>query len=241
MSIAKAIVKKVFNTLGYRIQSNKVVPEKNSMTDGLERMKQLNINPGTIIDIGAAEGTWTMDALKLWASAKYELIEPLVEQKGKLEQLKSLHPNVNYHMAVAGEAPGEAALNISPDLDGSGIYGRESVNTRRVPIVTIDDIAKNKPGNYIVKFDTHGYELPILKGASETLRRTDLLIIEVYGFRISPTCLLFHELTAYLDTIGFRMIDIVGTLRRKCDNAFWQADAFYLRSNNPVFENNNYI
>jgi FkbM family methyltransferase len=241
MSITKTFVKKAFDKLGYRIQSNKIIPEKNSMTDGLERMKLLNINADTIIDIGAAEGTWTADALKLWPSAAYELIEPLTEQKVKLQQLKLLHPNVNYHMAVAGEAPGEVHLNISPDLDGSGIYGQDSGNTRKVPVVTIDDIVKNRPGSFIIKFDTHGYELPILNGAKETLKKTSLLIIEVYGFHISPTCLLFHELTAHLDSIGFRMIDIVGTLRRKSDNAFWQADAFYLRNNHPVFENNNFI
>lgn len=241
MSIAKAIVKNVFNKLGYRIQSNKIIPEKNSMADGLERMKQLKINPETIIDIGAAEGTWTADALKLWPSASYELIEPLTEQKAKLEQLKLLHSNINYHMAVAGEEPGEASLNISPDLDGSGIYGWDLPSARKVPVITVDDIARNKPGRFIIKFDTHGYELPILKGAAETLKKTDLLIMEIYGFHISPTCLLFHELSAYLYTIGFRMIDIVGILRRKNDNAFWQADAFYLRNDHPVFINNNFI
>jgi len=241
MSVTKTFVKKAFDKLGYRIQSNKTVLEKNSMTDGLERMKMLNINVDTIIDIGAAEGTWTADALKLWPSAAYELIEPLTEQKAKLEQLKLLHPKVNYHLAVAGETPGEVYLNISPDLDGSGVYGKESDNTRKVPVITIDDIVKNRPGNFIIKFDTHGYELPILNGAKETLKKASLLIIEVYGFRISPTCLLFHELTAHLDTLGFRMIDIVGTLRRKSDNAFWQADAFYLRKDHRVFENNNFI
>ena len=54
------------------------------------------------------------------------------------------------------------------------------------------------PGPHLIKLDTHGYEVPILCGATETLRNTNLLVIETYNFRLieaacffmksSPTC-----------------------------------------------------
>jgi FkbM family methyltransferase len=167
------------------------------------------------------------------------LIEPLTEQQDTLEQFKRLNPNVHYHLAVAGEEQGEVILTISDDLDGSGVYGEQTGNSRKVPVIAIDDIAGGVE-SCIIKLDTHGYEVPILKGAAKTLINTHALIIEVYGFRISPTCLLFHELTAHLDALGFRLIDIVDIMRRPKDNAFWQADAIYIRKDHAVFLDNNY-
>ena len=204
-------------------------------------MNKLGLRPDIVVDLGAAQGTWTEKALTIWPNAQYHLVEPLAEQVAFVKPLQEKHPNITVHLAVAGEAPGEAALTVSPDLDGSGVYGGAvEGQIRMVPVMTIDEIARQSKGSVFMKFDTHGYEVPILKGASETLKRTDALVIEVYGFPLSPTCLLFHELSAYLDSVGFRLVDIVDVVRRPGDEAFWQADAFYLRKDHPVFQKNSY-
>lgn len=240
MSIITVAIKKFLGKVGYEIKSksfNYDGPE--TMSGGLERLKLNRIIPDAIIDVGAAQGTWTTKALACWPESSYELIEPLLEQRETLEALKKTHSNINYHMAVAGEKCGEVLLNISDDLDGSGIYGEQTGNSRKVPVVTIDGITA-AARTCMIKLDTHGYEVPILKGAVKTLLKTEALIIEVYGFRISPTCLLFHELTAHLETLGFRLIDLVDIMRRPKDNAFWQADAIYIRKDHAVFLDNNY-
>lgn len=240
----KSAIKKMVSLTGYTIYKNGYLPFNNhsydSMEMGLQRLKHLGISPGTVIDLGAAQGTWTEKALSVWPNAKYELVEPLSEQTAVLEKLKTAYPNISHHLSVAGESKGEVFLNVSSDLDGSGVYGEESANARRVPVTTIDEMVRNKTGDILIKFDTHGYEVPILKGAVEALKRTSALIIEVYGFRLSPTCLVFHELSAYLDGLGFRLVDMVDIMRRPGDQVFWQADAFYLRKDNPVFEKNTY-
>jgi len=79
-----------------------------------------------------------------------------------------------------------------------------------------------------------------LKGAVQALRNTQLLIIEVYGFKISPTCLIFQQFANYMDNLGFQLVDIVDTMRRPGDQAFWQCDAFFIRKEHPVFQNNSY-
>ena len=67
------------------------------------------------------------------------------------------------------------------------------------------------------------------------LEKTVAIIFEVYGFNISPTGKLFHEVTIYLSDKGFRLFDIVDVTRRPADNAFWQADAVYRQKSNQVF------
>jgi FkbM family methyltransferase len=237
----KSFIKKLISSAGYTLHNKGYVPENlGSMAAGLTRLKAMGLSPNLIIDIGAADGTWTEKSLVVWPAANYRLVEPLAEKTESLDKLDRAYPNLRYHLAVAGEISGEVDLNVSPDLDGSGIYGNHAGTLRKVPVMTIDTIAAGIKGPVLIKFDTHGYEVPILKGATETLKRTDVLIIEVYGFHISPTCLLFHELSAYLDELGFRLADIVDVMRRPGDKVFWQADAYYLRKDNPLFLKNSY-
>jgi hypothetical protein len=54
------------------------------------------------------------------------------------------------------------------------------------------------PGPYMIKLDTHGYEVPIRLGAKETLRNANLAVIETYNFRIQGSSLLFHEMVAHM-------------------------------------------
>lgn len=244
MKILKSTIKKGLNRLGYnlaKIKPNKKMDkETNTMSSALERLKNLGIDPKCIVDVGAAKGSWTKLAIQNWPEATYELIEPLIEQKNNLSTLRSMYTNVNYYQAVAGEMPGHIPFSVSNDLDGSGVYGEGSDNIRHVQVITVDEICKEKSGPFMIKLDTHGYEIPILKGAKEALSNTDALVIEVYGFYVSPTGKLFHELSVFLYELGFRLVDIVDIMRRPKDKAFWQADAFYLKEANPIFEENSY-
>jgi FkbM family methyltransferase len=237
------MIRNILSSAGYTLQRKTVGSiskshDENSMAAGLERMKKIGISPKNIIDVGAAQGSWTKKAMEIWPSAEYHLIEPLRENEYALKQLQLKNPKVQYHLSVAGEDIGTVNLHVSEDLDGSGIYGDDGDKTRSVPMMPIDNLMSNDES--LIKLDTHGYEIPILKGAKVTLQKTSLLVIEVYGFFVSPTSLLFNQLTNYLDEIGFRLIDMVDIMRRPGDNAFWQCDAFYIRKDHPVFRRTTY-
>ena len=104
MSIISSFIRKTLNSAGYTVYKTDMGShDPGSMAAGLERISKLGIQPGTVVDLGAAQGTWTEKALKIWPAAKYELIEPLVEQTEVLKKLKSLHENIDFHLAVAGE------------------------------------------------------------------------------------------------------------------------------------------
>lgn len=64
-------------------------------------------------------------------------------------------------------------LNVSGDLDSSGIYGAAAPNPHVVPATTIDlEVAeRGLQAPFVIKLDTHGFELPILNGARGTLRK----------------------------------------------------------------------
>ncbi|MBE9545660.1 MAG: FkbM family methyltransferase, partial [Proteobacteria bacterium] len=121
--------------------------------------------------------------------------------------------------------------------DGSTVngWGGES---RQVPVKTIDAIVseRNLTGNFLLKFDTHGYELPILKGARQTLNKTSIIIMEAYNFQISDNALRFHEMCANMESLGFRCYDIADPMLRDYDKSFWQMDLFFCRNDEKIFK-----
>jgi hypothetical protein len=82
--------------------------------------------------------------------------------------------------------------------------------------------------------------VPVLEGASAVLQRTELLIIEAYNFTLTPGCLRFHELCAWLESRGFRCCDLADPMRRPADGALWQMDLAFAPSSSPLFGNNHY-
>lgn len=209
------------------------------MIGGMSRIKDLGIEPTLIVDIGAAKGSWTKNALDYWPESVYKLIEPIREQIDMMPKSISNNAKVEIIEGAVGEKTGTVSFSITEDLDGSGVYG-EGENNRMVNVNNLDEICKDSHGSFVLKLDTHGYEIPIFEGAAKTLKYTDAIIVEVYGFYVSPTGKLFHELSDYLMDKGFRLYDIVDVMRRQNDNAFWQADAIYLRADHMVFNDNSY-
>lgn len=246
----KKLLRGFFRALGLEVRRIQPPPpprkpaiRPDSMRAGLERVKKNGVNPSALIDLGAAQGLWSLEAVNVWPQAKFVLFEPLEERREELQALTKTYPNFLPVHAAAGSEKGVTRFQVSDDLDGSGVYdsGADGGN-REVQVTTIDDeIARLQlRPPYLLKFDTHGYELPILDGAKETLKQTDLIVMECYGFRIAQSSLLFSEMCAHMEQLGFRLADVVDIMRRPGDDLFWQCDAFFLRSSHPSFRRNTY-
>ena len=197
--------------------------------------------PATFIDVGASNGIWSLRARRHFPHAKFLLFEPLTERQAALARLKATH-GFDIVPAVAGAQPGSIAFNVDPALDGSGVAAPGEAGTRNVPVEAIDAAvaARHLPGPYGLKLDTHGYEIPVLEGATQVLRSTQLLIIEAYNFQLTPGCLRFHELCVWLEARGFRCCDLADPMRRPGDGVLWQMDLVFAPAASPLFTTNRY-
>jgi FkbM family methyltransferase len=195
----------------------------------------------TWIDVGASDGSWSLLARRHFPSAKFLLFEPLAERQAALDALRARH-GFEIVAAAAGAHAGSISFHIDSNLDGSGVAAAESGGTRPVPVETIDEAvaAHALPGPFALKLDTHGHELPVLDGATRTLARADLLIIEAYNFTLAPGSPRFHELCAWLETRGFRCCDLADPMRRPGDGALWQMDLAFAPAASPLFKSNRY-
>ena len=64
--------------------------------------------------------------------------------------------------------------------------------------------------NILIKIDCQGAEIPILKGATSILERTDFIILEIPLFgQYNEGVPTFLEHIKYMDSIGFVVYDII--------------------------------
>ena len=196
----------------------------------------------TVVDIGASDGRWSRKAMPYFPAARFLAIEPLAERSAALEQLRQERPNFDFAIAAAGsgEKP-EVRLNVSADLDGSTVDGSAG-ESRSVRSATLDELLAERSlaGPYLIKFDTHGFEDEILRGARKTLEQTSVIVMEVYNFKISPHALRFPEMCQRLEALGFRCYDMADPLLRLHDRCLWQMDFYFCRTDAKPFLHNDY-
>ncbi len=195
----------------------------------------------TWVDVGASDGVWSLRARRHFPASRFLLFEPLAEHQAALAELKLSH-GFESVAAAAGAEAGVIAFHIDPKLDGSGVAAPGASGTRPVPVETIDRAiaARGLAGPFGIKLDTHGHELAVLEGATQTLAAATLLVIEAYNFQLTPGCQRFHELCARLEAHGFRCIDLADPMRRPRDGVLWQMDLAFVRADDPAFAKNSY-
>lgn len=212
------------------------------MTAALARLSRRIPEAGTVIDIGASNGTWSLSAMKLFPKANFLAVEPLLERERSLQLISSRTSRFDYALCVAG-APNENSviMSVSEDLDGSAV-DIEGITGRQVPSKTIDQLVTEKrlTGPYILKFDTHGFEEKILEGARETLKSTAAIIMECYNFNVTKASLRFPDMCLHLEKLGFMPVDLADPMLRPVDKALWQFDLIFMKSDAQIFRNNAY-
>lgn len=187
------------------------------------------ITIGTVIDVGVLTGT--PELIDQYPDALHLLFEPVAEFNSAIAKTyRSVrHEIVN---SAVSDRSGETLLEQIDVVDVAGfdhshsnvtsapVAGRPS---RTVPMTTLDDFLKGRelPGPWLLKIDIDGHELAAIAGATETLKKCAVVIVEV-------TIAELPQRIAAVAAQGFALFDLV----EPCyyDNALWQCDAVFLRS-----------
>lgn len=230
----KEHVAQLFQKFGYDIRR---IDRSHTMVGALMRCVNRGVKINSVIDVGASDGRWSEACMNFYPNAHYLLFEAQLPHQDGLEQFSQKHTNVNYILAAAGNRTGKIFFDIS-DLFG-GLASEVPLNSHytEVPVTTID-IEVHKRGlkpPFLIKLDTHGFEIPILQGAVKTIPMAGLIIIETYNYKLTPESMKYFEITQYMEDLGFSPIEIVDLLLRKKDHSLWQMDTFFIPSNSKEF------
>lgn len=244
MSLADVFVKcatPMARRLGLEIVGRRPPERDLTLPGALARLRRHGFHFSSVIDVGASNGRWSRKVMASFPQARFFLVDPLEERRAELERFKAECPNMDFALTAAGDREGEISFYVSGDLDGSGVA--ENAGTlRTVPLTTLDILVARQriEGPFLLKLDTHGFEVPIFTGARETLKQTAVLIVEVHNFQLTPTSLRFHEMCTCLENLGFRCYDMIDPYLRPGDGALWQMDLLFARKDAPVFNRSTY-
>lgn len=203
-------------------------------------MQRRNLPPvATVVDVGASDGRWTRQMMQYYPAAHFLLVEAQEAAHGTaLRQFQAEHYKVVCEMCAAGNRKGQIHFDATDPLGGQASSQPYAKNDIIVPMETVDDLISkhNLSGPFLLKLDTHGFEVPIFEGAHNMLASCAMLIVEAYNFTLCSGCLRFHELCSFLEVRGFRCVDIFDLLVRPHDQTFWQMDMVFIPSSDPLFE-----
>ena len=211
--------------------------------DALGRIANRGIEIGTIIDVGAARGTWSVSAKPIFPQAHCHLIEAKTYWQEELDTLTRERSDFTYTLAAAGAHEGETLfVNTERPYGGwaAGGFtdGSETDMVENVRMITIDNEIRRhdlKPP-YLIKLDTHGTEREILAGAIQAMNNCHLLVVECYNWGVVGERR-FTSMIQYFETFGMKVVDVGDIMARPYDRALWSLDLCLVKAHRPECEN----
>lgn len=213
-----------------------------SMESALRRCISRGLDVNTVIDVGASNGCWSETCMRVLPKARYLLIEAQEPHRKDLKNFTAIHKSSEFTISAAGNRQGKIYFDNGGLFAGLASEVPLESNCIEVPVTTIDFEVRTRKLSppYCIKLDTHGFEVPILEGAVETLKQTNLVIIETYNYQLTKDSLKYFQMNEYMESLGFSSIEIADLMLRKKDNSFWQMDTFYIPSNSYEFKETDY-
>jgi len=163
----------------------------------------------TVIDIGVMEGTFNL--YNRYPNAQLVLVDPLIESKSHVDKLINNRPFSFYNCAV-GNTQDKFTINIDSKMRQSSILKRtdivptEVVSQREIDVNLLDNINFDRTQTpYILKIDTEGFEINVLKGATETIKNCKYIICETSVKKRFHDSYEFEDMIFFMKENGFKL------------------------------------
>jgi FkbM family methyltransferase len=191
--------------------------------------------PRTIFDVGASVGQSALAFVRSYPDAAVYCFEPVTSTFDQLRSSLRGHANVTCHRVAMSSAPGEGAMRLERYSVLNRLEETEPASGRaeRVTLDTVADFCARRGIAHIdlLKVDTEGHDLHVLRGAAAMLAEHAIDLVQVEA-GMNPRNRLhvpFEAFKSYLEPLGyflFRVYDQVGE---------WPTSDPSLRRTNPVF------
>jgi FkbM family methyltransferase len=170
-----------------------------------------NFEPKVCYDIGSCVLHWTRHAENIWKNTKIILFDAF-------EPCKILYQGYDYSMGPLSNIDYNPIKFYQHDLHfGGNSYYREvghpaNIFNKDVYLNkitrTLDSVVKDRNFLYpdLIKIDTQGAELDILKGSTHVLEHASIILVECQHEKYNDGAPLYNETNEYLESIGWKCL-----------------------------------
>jgi FkbM family methyltransferase len=176
-----------------------------------------------VVDVGAYRGSWSWACYCLLRPQVIHMYEPNPALQVSLLDLKRrmAGSTVEIRPVIVGERWGRVNyyMTSSPLLNSVlpldpvataplGSYAASVDTSTSITQVSLDEEIPNSAEIDFLKIDCQGYEMPVLRGAVDTLRRTRAIMIEMNFVPIYQRGSTFLEVHNVLGSLGFNLVQL---------------------------------
>ena len=239
----KNLIQNCLRRFGYYLRSSRRFGE-----DHWQDIARL-VGPGdsqrsrVVFDVGAHHGQTLAAAAKCFPDATIHCFEPDPSSVAILRESAAVFPRARIHHFALGAAPGtanfhrnrESMTNSILPTSAAGLSGGYAALTAtdeviQVPVRTLDDFCAEQEISFIdlLKTDCQGYDLKVLEGGQRMIseHKIEVITCEVIFDDEYDGQGRFHELMAFLDLRGYRLMGFHNMARNSelectfCDAVF---------------------
>ena len=178
----------------------------------LYEVNDMGIQPNAILDIGAHTGQFHSWSKRVWPDVGVFMIEANPLHESHLDKLAMMNGD-NYLIAALGDEEREVTFytrSDKPHTEGNSYYKEANywdipqlVQESKTKLKKLDNIFEDDATFELIKIDTQGSELDILKGGEELVKRALAVVLEVSLIEYNEGAPSAEETINYMNKIGF--------------------------------------
>lgn len=217
-TFGKDVVAHLVGRFGYELKIREA--PLRDFPEFLAQCRARGLRAATVFDAGVGTGTpWLYEA---FADSKIVLFEPLSRFCSVIEELKTRY-DIEAHATALGDETGQIEISVPQHFATSASMKRYRPNfldaierrdgewtfeTETIQIARLDDL-NTYEAPFVLKIDVEGFELELLQGATKTLERTELIIVEASLIERYENGSTLLDVANFLDQHGFALYEIV--------------------------------
>ncbi len=197
----------------------------------------------TVLDIGASNGDFLRRVRPVLPEAVIHCFEPLPELFAQLQKSVSRDRRARAWNLALGDTDGAGVMHKNDGIFMSSLLPMTEETLRVFPdtkhwmpqdvtVRTLDAWAESQKLEppILIKMDVQGYEGHVIRGGRATIKKAQVLLVEVSFVELYEGQWLFDQLYDAVRELGYRLVGMTYPLCDRISGRALQTDALFARS-----------